>query len=46
MYKMCLIVFKVRHDNASKYLAELILSYIPGYSGLSSSTQELLQERN
>ena len=34
------------HDKAPKYLTDLFESYVPGYSGLRSSTQELLQERN
>ena len=33
------------HDKAPKYL-DLIESYVMGYSGLRSSTEELLQERN
>ena len=34
------------HDKVPKYLTDLIESYVPGYSGLRSSTQGLLQERN
>ena len=34
------------HDKAPKYLSDLTKSYAPGYSGLRSSTQELLKERN
>ena len=45
IYKLCLIVYKIIHDKAPKYLTDLIELYIPGYSGLRSSTQELLQER-
>ena len=33
-------------DKAPKYLTDLIDSYVPGYSGLHSSTQGLLQEIN
>ena len=33
------------HDIAPKYLTDLVESYVPGYSGLHSSTRELLQEK-
>ena len=46
IYKLCLVVYKIMHDKAPKYLTDLIKSYVPGYSGLRSSTQGLLQERN
>ena len=33
-------------NKVPKYLTDLIEQYIPGYGGLRSSTQELLQGRN
>ena len=41
IYKLCLIVYKIMHNKAPKYLTDLIESYVLGCNGLRSSTQEL-----
>ena len=44
-YKICLIIYKIMHDKAPSYLAELVQPYVPGHRGLRSSRQGLLQEK-
>ena len=44
IYKLCLIVYKIMHDKAPKYLTDLIESYVPGYSGYAPQHKDFYRK--